>query len=157
MCLAWRDKRIVKMISTFHDDSTLEVLVRQKGSRNRVPMQKPVCIVDYNKYMNGVDRIDQQIQYYPFLRKLVKWTKKFTIYMLELSVHNSFILYKAENQNSKIHSLYQFVICCIKSWLQCAEQNDEEIIHGEIVAVQAHQGHLQSTLSAGLYRMQLNM
>ena len=37
---------------------------------------KPTCIVDHNKYMSGVDGLDQMISYYPITRKTLKWTTK---------------------------------------------------------------------------------
>ncbi|KAM3872215.1 piggyBac transposable element-derived protein 4-like [Diretmus argenteus] len=76
MVLAWRDKRIVRMISTFHQDEMKTVAVREKGQSVRIPQLKPACIVEYNQFMNGVDRLDQKIAYYPFMRKTAKWSSK---------------------------------------------------------------------------------
>ena len=54
MVLAWRDKRIVKMVSTLHQDEERTVNVKQKGEKKRVAQKKPACVCDYNLYMNGV-------------------------------------------------------------------------------------------------------
>jgi hypothetical protein len=35
-------------------------------------IKKPYAIVQYNKFMNGVDRADQYLSYYSILRKSVK-------------------------------------------------------------------------------------
>jgi hypothetical protein len=98
-----------------------QVLVRMRGHQEPMPVQKPVCVVDYNKNMNGVDRIDQQIQYYPFVRKTIKWHKKYSMYLLELALHNAFILFKCQNPNSKINNTYHFILSVCRSWTGAAE------------------------------------
>jgi hypothetical protein len=46
------------MTSTFHDD-TLRTL-RKQG----VEVKKPVCVLEYNQQMGGVDLKDQKLQPY---------------------------------------------------------------------------------------------
>ena len=62
--------------------------------------------------MNGVDRIDQHIQHYPFVKKTVKWSKKCVIY---LSMHNAFTLYKCEFPNGGTKNVYEFILSVIRS------------------------------------------
>ena len=50
----WKDKREVRMVSTLHQ-ATIE---RQESKRGG-SVKKPSCILEYNKYMKGVDRADQ--------------------------------------------------------------------------------------------------
>ena len=51
-------------------------------------------VVDqYNKYMLGVDRLDQRMSYYQFVRKSVRWWRKVFFWMVEVVVVNSYILY----------------------------------------------------------------
>ena len=38
---------------------------------------KPQPVFWYNRYMSGIDLTDQFLQYYSFLCKSVKWSKKF--------------------------------------------------------------------------------
>jgi hypothetical protein len=75
MVVAWHDNRKVVCISTCHDDSMTVVRVRKRGG-GYDEVNKPVCVVDYNQNMSGVDRIDQMISYYPTVRKTIKWLKK---------------------------------------------------------------------------------
>jgi len=42
-----------------------------------VAKKKPKCIIDYNTHMHGVVTADQYLAYYPFIRKTVKWPKKY--------------------------------------------------------------------------------
>ena len=57
--------------------------------------------MDYNKNMKGVDHFDQMLKYYSFARKSTKWTKKMTMYLLQMAIHNSFTLYKQYNPYKK--------------------------------------------------------
>jgi hypothetical protein len=48
----------------------VEVERRKKGGRGVMEkVMKPAAVVEYNKFMNGVDRIDQQISYYPVVSR----------------------------------------------------------------------------------------
>ncbi|XP_061585716.1 piggyBac transposable element-derived protein 4-like [Cololabis saira] len=64
--LARQDKRVVKMVTTCHQDRMERVDVWQKGQKHKVSQLKPECIVAYNACMNGVDKLDQN----PFIRRL---------------------------------------------------------------------------------------
>ena len=44
--------------------------------------------------MLGVDKLDQFARYYSFLHKSVKWWRKVFFWMLEVTVVNSYIIYK---------------------------------------------------------------
>ena len=39
-------------------------------------INKPYAVVQYNKFMKGLDRADQYLSFYSVLRKTVKWSKK---------------------------------------------------------------------------------
>ena len=43
-------------------------LENETSIKGKVVKEKPVCVIDYNHNMNGVDRLDQMISYYPFIR-----------------------------------------------------------------------------------------
>ena len=57
------------------------------------PQIKPRVVIEYNKYMLGVDRLDQRMSYYQFVRKSVRWWRKVFFWMLEVVVVNAYILY----------------------------------------------------------------
>ncbi|KAM3837991.1 piggyBac transposable element-derived protein 4-like [Diretmus argenteus] len=118
MVLAWRDKRIVRMISTFHQDEMITVEVRQKGHGERVPQRKPACVVQYNQHMSGVDRLDQKISYYPFVRKTAKWSSKSVAYLLQIAMSNAFILYRKRNPTTSCKTLKNFTLSVVKSWTE---------------------------------------
>ena len=57
------------------------------------PKLKPMVVDLYNKYMLGVDRLDQRMSYYQFVRKSVRWWRKVFFWMVEVVVVNSYIVY----------------------------------------------------------------
>ncbi|XP_022181582.1 piggyBac transposable element-derived protein 4-like [Myzus persicae] len=62
--LKWKDKRKVLGLST-EWKADLENVKNRKGDEK----EKPVPIINYNKFMSGVDRQDQMLSYYPCERK----------------------------------------------------------------------------------------
>ena len=44
--------------------------------------------------MSGVDLTDQFLQYYSFLHKSVKWSKKYFVFCLNMVILNAHILHK---------------------------------------------------------------
>ena len=121
MTLAWRDNKIVRMVTTFHPDTVSEVLFWQRAQKARVPKEKPTCIIDYNNNMNGVDRLDQSLSYYAFARKSMKWTNKFFMYLLQIGLFNSFVLYRARHPAGQYKTLRLYMESVIRSWTSLAD------------------------------------
>ena len=127
LVLAWKDKRVVKAISTKHDASTTTVTRRKKrGGGVMEEVTKPTCIVDYNKRMSGVDGLDQMISYYPFTRKSLKWTTKVFFYLIEISVHNAYVLQLAQSRTKRHKHLSQFVLQLVKQLVSLEEADATE-------------------------------
>ena len=61
---------------------------------NSQTKDKPLVVADYNQYMLGVDKLDQLTSYYSFLHRSVKWWRKVFFWLLEVSVVNSYVIYK---------------------------------------------------------------
>ena len=95
---AWKDKKAVTALSTKPNRSLAAITRRKKkGHHETEQIMKLLCVTEYNKYMSGVDRMDQMILHYSFTRKTTKWSKEVFFYLLEVSPWNSFVLYKAKN------------------------------------------------------------
>lgn len=97
LVVAWQDKQPVKMVTTCHHDTMKRVEVWQKGHKEKVGQLKPECVVAYNNCMNGVDKLDQNIAYYPFILKSLNWSKRFVAYLFQVAMFNAFVLFKARN------------------------------------------------------------
>ena len=80
MCLAWKDKKDVKLISSYHDGSMIET----NSSRNPTEAHlRPHVVHDYKNVMPGVDRMDQYMATYNIKRTRMKRTYRI-IYMVQL-------------------------------------------------------------------------
>ncbi|XP_063899181.1 piggyBac transposable element-derived protein 4 [Helicoverpa armigera] len=88
--IAWMDSKMVNIISTYHRPDTYN------GTRAGKPMEKPVCIKDYNKSMGGVDLKNQKLSMYLLERKRgVKWYMKMFKRLLNVSIHNALVMYQS--------------------------------------------------------------
>jgi hypothetical protein len=67
LALAWKDKRVVTMLSTWHNRETKEVC--RKTAKEVEVFQKPAVVIDYTSKMGGVDRADHYCSSYGFLKK----------------------------------------------------------------------------------------
>jgi len=85
----WKDKRDVLCITTKYQPSML--LTKNRFGQEKV---KPVEISKYNEYMSGIDRADQMVNYYSSPRKTLKWYKKVLFHLLDITIWNTFYLYK---------------------------------------------------------------
>ena len=56
---------------------------------SRPPKEKPAVVAEYNKYMLGVDKLDQLASYYNFKHKSVKWWRKVFFWLVEVAIVNS--------------------------------------------------------------------
>jgi len=88
------------MTSMIHDATIVN-----KGREDRkanMEIKKPYIVVQYNKFLKGVDRRDQYLSYYTVLRKTVKWPKKVVLYLLSCVLFNTFFVYRTLNTNKKV-------------------------------------------------------
>ena len=58
---------------------------------------KPVALIEYNRWMRGVDKSNQYVSYYHTSHKAVKWWKALFISLVETSITNAHLLYKLRN------------------------------------------------------------
>jgi len=90
LILCWQDKKPVTTISTIHAARMKNL----KRNFNQEMIKKPESIVEYNKYMYGVDLGDQLLVNCTPLRKTMKWWRKLTFHFVNMALVNSWVLYK---------------------------------------------------------------
>ena len=89
LCLKWREKKDVLMLSTKHE----AIFVKTgKVGRNGNNIEKPEAVYYYCSQMGGVDLSDQLLNYFSFLRKSTKWSRKLLIHLINLVILNAYIL-----------------------------------------------------------------
>jgi hypothetical protein len=88
------------MVSTIHDATTVNK--GRKDWKTNMEIKKHYAVGQYNKFMKGVDRADQYLNFYSVLRKTVKWLKKVVLYLLNYALFNAFYVYRTVNTNKKV-------------------------------------------------------
>ncbi|XP_041971703.1 piggyBac transposable element-derived protein 4-like [Aricia agestis] len=98
--LSWQDKKRITMISTCHGSSTALSTVSSRPSSRKVPLV-PQVMLDYNKFMRGIDVKDQMLEPYLLERKRCKkWCMKLFKRFLSVSILNSRILLQSSTQKN---------------------------------------------------------
>jgi hypothetical protein len=114
MAMKYYDKKDVWMLTTVHSDNVVET--KKIDYKTKKPKIKPACIVDYNNLMGTVDKIDMILNSINSLRKSIKWYKKYFFHLLDLSIYNSYVIYK--NTTKKKISFPEFHLKLIKGILK---------------------------------------
>lgn len=117
----WRSSKNkdIKMISTIHNAEIINTGKKYRKSND--PIQKPECIVDYDKHMNRVVRADRYLRFYPIYRKTIKWSKKAVLYLFNCALFNSFRVYKYKYSNvnsTKTLQFHDFLLKLCEAWIQ---------------------------------------
>lgn len=74
----WYDRRDVYVMSTMHGTTAELIEKHPKGSKEKHPIPCPTSIVDYNKFMGGMDLADQMLTYNSLTKcRVLKWWKNF--------------------------------------------------------------------------------
>lgn len=100
LLLAWRDKRLVTVLSTWSTSKSEPVRRKVRGRKEEEMVEKPSVIANYMKNMGGVDTADQYCATYCFLRRTLKWWRKLFFWGLEVSIINAYVLYVESCKNS---------------------------------------------------------
>ena len=98
LALKWMDKREVYILSGLHKATNV---ISKKTNYKGQKVTKPQPVFLYNRYMSGVDLTDQFLQYYSFLHKSVKWSKKFFVHCLNMVILNAHNLHKKYSDSKK--------------------------------------------------------
>ncbi|XP_017792479.1 PREDICTED: piggyBac transposable element-derived protein 4-like, partial [Habropoda laboriosa] len=97
--LAWKDKRIITMLTNYYNTQLQSTHKTLRGG-HVVTVNKPEMVLGYTANMGGVDRADQYASTYCFLRKSLKWWRKLFFWGLEMCVINSYIMYRISKQTN---------------------------------------------------------
>ena len=104
LCFKWREKKDVTMLTTIHEAVMVET---GKTRRDGTKIEKPEAVYYYCKKMGGVDLNDQLLNYYSFLRKSIKWSRKLLIHLFNMCILNAHILNKNYGSQKLSHDEYR--------------------------------------------------
>ena len=115
LLVAFRDKKTQKqpviVLSTGHSAQIETKIVRGKEKT------KPAAVMDYNKYMGGVDISDRIVYHYASERATHRYWKKIFFNFVDLAMMNSYILFIISTGDRRIERK-NFVIKVLESLCQ---------------------------------------
>lgn len=113
VAMAWYDKRTVYLISTIHPPESVGApctVGRRRAGGNVLNIPCPPAQRDYQQFMGGVDLSDQYASSFSVIRKSRKAWKKLFYYGLEVSLLNSFTIFKYLTQRNEDFLAYRIAI-----------------------------------------------
>ena len=88
----YKDNKDLMLLSTSHTCQPINTRKRKRGTDEAII--KPEIVLEYNKFMKGVDQVDQYLAFYSFNRKTVKWWKRAATHLLHLARVQAHIIYR---------------------------------------------------------------
>ena len=95
LCMKFKDKKDVFLLSTKHNGEFVDT--EKINKQTNQPLRKPQVVLDYNDCMNAVDQFDQNMAYYCFNWKTVKWWKRALTHLIHVSKVQSMIVFNMGN------------------------------------------------------------
>lgn len=92
----WVDNSVVSTASTcFGADPTSTAARYSKEASKRVNVVRPCAITEYNKYMAGVDRMDQNVNNHRIGYRGKKWWSSIFTWFIDVAVNNAWQLQRS--------------------------------------------------------------
>ena len=91
LLLKYHDKKVVLMLSTMHDASSVPTRKRDRDGRQ---FHRLAANHSYNQFMGGVDKNDSMVETHTSIRRNAKWYKKLGFHYIEEALQNAFIIAK---------------------------------------------------------------
>ncbi|XP_039956608.1 piggyBac transposable element-derived protein 3-like isoform X2 [Bactrocera tryoni] len=91
----WKDNNVVRLLSTTFGENPKSMAQRySKQSKSRINVPRPCAITEYNKYMCGVDRFDQNLDQYRIAYRGKKWWSSIFTWLIDASIQNAWQLHR---------------------------------------------------------------
>ena len=93
MVARWLDNSVVTVASTGHGVFPLSNVQRfSQAEKKIVTVPRPLVVGEYNKYMGGTDRMDENIAMYRIGIRGKKWWWPLFTWLLDAAIHNAWII-----------------------------------------------------------------
>lgn len=103
---SWNDNRPVLIISSCDPVLPIREVNRWVSKeKKKVPVPQPYVIGQYNKFMGGVDRMDQNVNNYRVNIRSKKWWWTLFVFCLDSAMHNAWQFYRRQNGCEKVDFL----------------------------------------------------
>lgn len=91
----WKDNNVVCMLSSSFGENPKSMAQRySREKRARIQVPRPCAITEYNKYMCGVDRFDQNLAHYRIAYRGKKWWSVIFTWLIDACVQNAWQLHR---------------------------------------------------------------
>ena len=95
MAIRWKDNKVVNGLSTYTGKEPMQYVKRFcHSAKEKVDIEQPNIIREYDKSMGSVDRMDQSIAAYMINLRSKKWWWSLFRFVIGVSVNNVFQLYR---------------------------------------------------------------
>jgi hypothetical protein len=112
----WMDTKHVFLASNYHKDNEVVLISRRLKNGQRITINCPKAVKDYNQFSHGVDRLNQRISCYNLDRKFKRNWLRIFIHFLKASISNSFICYNQLTEDKPAYLNYMVSVakslCC---------------------------------------------
>ena len=71
------------------------------------PVLRPSVVLEYDKYMGGVDRCDQMVSYSTFRAQTMKWYKRVFFHVISLVLTNAYVLFKHTTGSTMLQCVFR--------------------------------------------------
>lgn len=93
--VAWKDNKTVCLLSTYSGELPKGKIERyDRKSKQRINIDCPNLVLEYNKHMGGVDLMDSLIGRYHIKIKSKKWYMRLFYHLLDMTLVNAWLLYR---------------------------------------------------------------
>lgn len=100
--MKWKDRRGILFLSNHHDPGNISSVSRMQKNGTPEEIICPKLVVDYNKNMGFVDKADMLKSTYEIDRKSKKWWHRIFFHFIDVTVVNSYILFKQRSEGSTL-------------------------------------------------------
>jgi hypothetical protein len=90
---AWGDRNVVFLLSSVHSPMAMGTVKRRIAGYRQVDVPAPMVVVDYQQYMRGVDRVDQQCSTFSPGSQSHRWWVPIAWWLVNLACHNAYIIH----------------------------------------------------------------
>ncbi|XP_064486109.1 piggyBac transposable element-derived protein 3-like [Ornithodoros turicata] len=89
----WVDNSVVTGMSTCHGVQPVEKASRYSQSeKKRISVPRPALFAEYNKFMGGTDRMDENVSLYRIAVRGKKWWWPIFTWLVDVVVHNAWLV-----------------------------------------------------------------
>jgi len=127
LLIKYKDRKLLCILSNYYDNNFFNV-----DKKNGPNMTVPTSIKNYNNFSKGVDHNNQLCSYYFCKRRIIKWYKKIILFALEVSLVNSYIIFRL-NSNTTI-SLFDYKLLILENYFR-------NFIEDQIIQVDENKRH----------------